>query len=121
MLPAHGRAIRDLKGRAEFLREYHRDRLKLTYDMCRVPCSVWDIATMADYFDTYVDPRKFNYLAGLEALVHVEILNMVGGMERTHIQDEVHYFKNLGEPFDSVYGRVIELVQDRGNRTLLRY
>ncbi len=121
VLPAHGQAIRDLKGRAAFLREHHRDRLKLTYDACRVPRSVWDIATMSDYFDTYVDPKKFNYLAGLETLVHVEMLNMVRGVERTHIQDEVHYFKNRGEPFDAVYGRVMELVKDRGSRALLRY
>ncbi|MFH1113819.1 MAG: MBL fold metallo-hydrolase [Pseudomonadota bacterium] len=120
-LPAHGRVVRDLKGRTEFLREYHRNRLKLTYDACRLPRSVWDIATMTDYFDTYVDPKKFNYLAGLEALVHVEILNMAGGMKRTHIRDEVHYFKNCGEPFEKVYGRVTDLVLDRGSRTLLRY
>jgi hypothetical protein len=76
---------------------------------------------MSDYFDTYVDPKKFNYLAGLETLVHVELLNMVRGVERTHIQDEIHYFKNRGEPFDAVYGRGMELVKDRGSRALLRY
>jgi glyoxylase-like metal-dependent hydrolase (beta-lactamase superfamily II) len=121
VLPAHGQAIRNLKPRLDFLRDHHRDRLKLTYEACNVPRSVWDIATMGDYFDTYVDPKKFNFLAGLETLVHVEILNMVQGVERTHIQDEVHFFKNRGEPFDEVYGRITELVKDKGSRALMRY
>lgn len=121
VLPAHGHAIRDLKPRADFLRDHHRDRLRITYEACKVPRSVWDIASMSDYFDTYVDPKKFNFLAGLETLVHVEMLHMVKGVERTHIQDEVHFFKNRGEPFDEVYGRITELVKDKGNRTLMRY
>lgn len=121
VLPAHGQAIRDLPSRVEFLQEHHRERLRVTYEACSMPRSVWDIASMSDYFDTYVDPTKFNFLAGLETLVHVEMLNMVRGVERTHIQDEVHYFQNRGESFDRVYGRMMELVKDKGSRALMRY
>lgn len=120
VLPAHGRAIRSLKARTAFLLEHHRHRLELTYNACRIPRCVWDVATMPDYFDTYVDSRKFNFLAGLEALVHLEMLNMAGGLHRTHIKDEVHYFQNSGEPFDRVYERVAALVEDKGSRALMR-
>jgi len=121
VLPAHGRAIRNLKARTTFLRDHHRRRLEVTYEACRFPRCVWDLATMPDYFDTYVDPTKFNYLAGLETLVHMEILNMVGGLHRTHIKDEVHYFQNCGEPFEHVYERITALVADKGSRALMRY
>lgn len=121
VLPAHGQAVRDLKTRVMFLKAHHRRRLELTYDACRIPRSVWDIASMPDYFDTYVDPGKFNFLAGLEALVHMEVLNMVGGLRRTHIRDAVHYFQNDGLPFEEIYGRITELVKSQGSRTLMRY
>lgn len=121
VLPAHGQEFRDLRGRIAFLKEHHRNRLKLTYQACSLPKCVWDIATMKDYFETYVAPEKFNFLAGLEALVHVEILSMVEGVKRVEIRGEVHYFQNSGEPFDLVYDRVTELVKDTNVRTLLRY
>ncbi len=120
-LPAHGHWIRDLKARVAFLKDHHRNRLKLTYDACHDPRSVWDIASMGGYFDTYVDPKLFNYLAGTEALVHMELLNMVGGLRRTHIKNQVHYFENSREPFDQVYGRIMELVQENGARPIMRY
>lgn len=121
VLPAHGRAIRNLKARCKFLRDHHRRRLELTYEACKFPRCVWDLATMPDYFDTYVDPTQFNFLAGLETLLHMEILNMVGGLHRTHIKDEIHYFQNCGEPFEHVYERVTALVADKGSRALMRY
>jgi len=121
VLPAHGRQIRDLKGRVKFLSAHHRNRLQHTYEACSVPRCVWDVATMENYFDTYVDPTKFNFLAGMQALVHLELLVMVDAMRRTEIRDEVHYFQNTGEPFDEVYGRVVELVLDKGSRAMMRY
>jgi glyoxylase-like metal-dependent hydrolase (beta-lactamase superfamily II) len=121
VLPAHGRAIRNLKSRTTFLRDHHRRRLEVTYEACKFPRCVWDLATMPDYFDTYVNPTEFNFLAGLETLVHMEVLTMVGGLHRTHIKDEVHYFQNCGEPFEHVYERVTALVADKRNRALMRY
>ena len=121
VLPAHGKAIRDLEARADFLSRHHYRRLKVTYEACSLPRSVWDIATMKQYFDTYVDPDKFNFLAGTEALVHVELLNMVGGVQRSHIQDQVHYFQNSGEAFDAVYGRITEVISDKRTTTIMRY
>ena len=76
---------------------------------------------MPDYFDTFVDPNQFNFLAGLEALVHLEVLIMVGGLIRTHIRDEVHYFQNCGLPFEEIYGRIMELVADKRKRALMRF
>lgn len=121
VLPAHGQEFRNLRARIEFLKEHHRSRLRFTYEACRIPRCVWDIATMEGYFDTFVAPEKFNFLAGLEALVHVEILFMVGGLHREEIRGEVHYFRHSGEPFDEVYGRVTELVKNAHARSLLRY
>lgn len=121
VLPAHGEPIQDLKGRVDFLRHHHYHRLKATYEACTKPTSVWEIATMNGYFDTYVDPGKFNLMAGTEALVHVEILNMVDGLHRSYIRDQVHYFQNSGEPFDDVYSRIKELVTDKKIKTIMRY
>jgi glyoxylase-like metal-dependent hydrolase (beta-lactamase superfamily II) len=121
VLPSHGKVIRDLKGRIATLQKHHRRRLQLTYEACEKPRSVWNIATIRSYFDIYVDPAKFNPLAGREALAHIEILMMVGGLHRSHFQDGIHYFRNSGEPFEAVYQRVLELVQDRRISTLLRH
>ena len=121
VLPAHGKAIRDLKGRADFLKEHHKRRLKFTFDACRKPRSVWEVASMPNYFQTYVDRKEFNYLAGTEALVHMEILTMVGALHRTHIKDRVHYFRNSGEPFEEVYQRVLALVLDAALSPIMRY
>ena len=121
VLPAHGRIVQNLKNRVAFLKEHHRNRLELTYEACRMPRCVWDIASMPDYFNTYVDPNKFNFLAGLEALVHIEVLNMVEGVRRSNIRDEVHYFQSSEEPFEEIYGRIMELVADKRNRPIMRY
>jgi glyoxylase-like metal-dependent hydrolase (beta-lactamase superfamily II) len=121
VLPAHGEPIQDLKARVDFLRRHHYHRLKETYEACSEPRSVWEIATMNGYFDTYVDPDKFNFMAGTEALVHVEVLNMVGGLSRSYIRDQVHYFQNSGESFDEVYNRITELVTDKKISTIMRY
>ena len=121
VLPAHGRAIRNLNNRVAFLKAHHENRLRVTYQACHVPRCVWDIASMPDYFDTFVDPNQFNFLAGLEALVHLEVLIMVGGLIRTHIRDEVHYFQNCGLPFEEIYGRIMELVADKRKRALMRF
>jgi glyoxylase-like metal-dependent hydrolase (beta-lactamase superfamily II) len=121
VLPAHGEEIRDLKARVLCLKEHHRNRLKRTFEACENPRSVWDIATMENYFDTFVHPKKVNFLAGLEALVHVELLNMVGGMIRTDIRGRVHYFRNSGEPFEDVYSRVTDMVTNKKAVALMRY
>ncbi len=121
VLPAHGDLIWDLQARVAFLKKHHEIRLRATYESCRSPKSIWDIASMPDYFDTYVDPGKFNFLAGLEAMVHVELLTMVGGLKRTHRDHGVHYFRASGEPFDEIYDRVKDLVANGNNRSLLRY
>jgi glyoxylase-like metal-dependent hydrolase (beta-lactamase superfamily II) len=121
VLPAHGKAIRNLKARVAFLQEHHRRRLRLTYEACQKPRSVWEVATIRRYFKIYVDPGEFNPLAGTEALVHLEILKMVDGLYRSHIQEGVHYFQNSGEPFDDVYGRVMDFVEDRKVSAVMRY
>lgn len=120
VLPAHGQECWNLKERVAFLKEHHRNRLRFTYEACEFPRCVWDIATITGYFDTYVDPEKFNFLAGLEALVHVEILFMVGGLRRVDVRGEVHFFQNSGESFDAVYERVTALVADSKAKPLLR-
>jgi hypothetical protein len=121
VLPAHGKAISDLQARVKFIQEHHRKRLRLTYERCADSRSVWEIATSDQYFDIYVDPTKYNPLAGMEALVHMEILNMVHALRRTDIRNGVHYFKNSGESFDQVYERVMELVEDRTTNPIMRY
>ena len=121
VLPAHGDEIRDVRERTDFLTHHHKMRLKLTYESCAEPRCVWDIATMEGYFDTYVDPSKFNMLAGTEALVHMELLSMVDGLRRTHISDQVHYFQHAGEPFEQVYGRIADMVMTNKTGTIMRY
>jgi glyoxylase-like metal-dependent hydrolase (beta-lactamase superfamily II) len=121
VLPAHGEEIRDLRSRTTFLADHHKNRLKLTYESCLESRCVWDIATMDGYFDTFVDPTRFNMLAGTEALVHMELLRMADGLHRTHIQDEVHYFQQSGEPFEDVYDRIKELVGNNGTGAIMRY
>ena len=112
-LPAHGHEIIDVKARVAFLQEHHRRRLGHTYQICRQPASIWDVASTDGYFDVKVDPGEFNFLAGAEALVHVGLLGMVGGVRRFEIRDGVHYFEAGDEPFEAVYGRVMDLVRDR--------
>ena len=121
VLPAHGGVIADLKERVAFLRQHHKNRLKLTYEICSEPRSVWDVATTKGYFETYVNPAKFNYLAGTEALVHMELLRMVDGLERCRIVDGVHYFKKSEYGFEEIYGRITEIVSDAENKTIMRY
>jgi glyoxylase-like metal-dependent hydrolase (beta-lactamase superfamily II) len=121
VLPAHGDMILDLSERASFLKKHHEMRLKTTYELCQNPKSVWDIAAQPDYFDTYVDPTRFNFLAGLEAMVHVELLHMVGALQRTSIRGPVHYFVAGREPFQEVWARITHLVSDREKRSFIRY
>lgn len=120
VLPAHGQAIYNFRSRIAYLKQHHRERIKMTYEGFRDVRCVWDVATLDGYYDTYVDPRKFNFLAGLEALVHTEILYMAEGLRRTEIKGDVQYFKSSGEPFDEVYGRILEIVADKKSRALMR-
>jgi glyoxylase-like metal-dependent hydrolase (beta-lactamase superfamily II) len=120
VLPAHGKAILKLHERIEFLEKHHERRLRVTYDTCRRPHSIWDIATLHDYFDVHVDPAKFNPLAGQEAYVHVELLQMAGGLRRSHISNGVHYFQNSGEKFEDVYARVLAIIDDEDSTVLMR-
>ncbi len=119
-LPAHGRAISKLSRRLDVLEKHHEHRLRLAYDACEKPRSVWDIATMRGYFDVLVDPAKFNPLAGQEAFVHLEMLQLVGGLRRSHIDGFVHYFVNSGEKFSDVYARVQEFINDENTTALAR-
>ncbi|MBI5252119.1 MAG: MBL fold metallo-hydrolase [Desulfomonile tiedjei] len=121
VLPAHGRKIVDLKARVGALSEHHRNRLRLTYEICSESRSVWDVATTKGYFDTYVNPAKFNFLAGMEALVHMELLSMVDGLERCHTRDGVHYFISCAKDFDEIYGRIRDLVTDNKYSAIMRY
>ncbi len=76
---------------------------------------------MDGYFDAYLNPLKFNPLAGTEVLVHIEILKMVEAVCRVDIRNGVHYFQNSGEPFQEVYGRVLELVRMTPTEAIMRY
>jgi len=117
-LPAHGKNIRDFYGRIDFLKRHHRNRLELSYKVCREPKSPWQIASMPRYFDIFVDPNKFNPMAGNEAFTHLRLLEMVQGIYRSGIDGVVHYFRNTGEDFDQVYGRIMEIVKDRRSTVL---
>jgi glyoxylase-like metal-dependent hydrolase (beta-lactamase superfamily II) len=117
-LPGHGDNIKNLTARARFLKKHHRHRLHLTYKACGTPKSPWDIASMPNYFDTFVDPEKFNPLAGNEAFIHMRLLEMANGLYRKTITGNVHYFQNTGENFDRVYSRVIEIIDDRRSTVL---
>jgi len=119
-LPAHGKAIRRLPERLEAIEQHHERRLRLTYEACRRPRSIWQIATMTGYFDVLVEPTQFNPLAGQEAWVHAELLYLVGGLRRTHIREGVHYFENSGEAFAAIYERVRELIDDEQSTLLTR-
>lgn len=119
VLPAHGKIIRDLRVRVTFLKEHHRRRLKLTYDACKKPRCVWDIATMRGYFDIHVDTASFNPIASMEVLAHIDILKMTEGLFRFHMEEGICYYQNSGEPFDDVYDRVMRLVRDRSEVVLL--
>jgi glyoxylase-like metal-dependent hydrolase (beta-lactamase superfamily II) len=81
-LPGHGDNIRNLTGRVRFLKKHHHHRLHLTYKACNTPKCPWDIASMPQYFDTFVDPEKFNPLAGNEAFIHMRLLEMANGLFR---------------------------------------
>jgi glyoxylase-like metal-dependent hydrolase (beta-lactamase superfamily II) len=120
VLPAHGKAISKLCQRLDFLEQHHERRLRLTYEACKRPRSIWQIATMRRYFDVFVDPAKFNPLAGQEAFVHVELLQMAGGLHRSHVEGFVHYFRNSGEKFEDVYERVRNVIADENTTMLIR-
>ncbi|MBW1996603.1 MAG: MBL fold metallo-hydrolase [Deltaproteobacteria bacterium] len=121
VLPAHGKAIKDLRSRVLSLQKHHHRRLKLTYEACHTPRTLWEIATMPRYFNMRLDPDKFNPLASTETLAHMELLLMAGGIFRSHIRHGVHYFQNSGEPFREVYERVLELVKEERVHPILRY
>ncbi|MBI5115807.1 MBL fold metallo-hydrolase [Candidatus Poribacteria bacterium] len=120
VLPAHGKAISRLRERLDFLEKHHEHRLRLTYEACKNPHSIWQIATMPRYFDVVVDPAKFNPLAGQEAFVHVELLQLAGALHRSHVDGGVHYFLNSGEKFEDVYERVQNIVDEEDTTILLR-
>ncbi len=120
VLPAHGKAMSKLSQRLEFLEKHHEHRLRLTYESCKRPRSIWQIATMRRYFDVFVDPAKFNPLAGQEAFVHVELLQLAGGLHRSHVDGIVHYFRNSGERFEDVYDRVRSIIDDENITMLMR-
>jgi len=117
-LPAHGRNIRDLYGRIPFLKKHHRSRLEFTYSACQVAKNPWEIASMPQYFDVFVDPDKFNPMAGNEAFIHIKLLEMANGLYRAYTDGAVHYFKNSGERFDDVYERVLKIIDDRTSTVL---
>ncbi len=119
-LPAHGRAIPKLFQRLDYLERHHKHRLKITYEACKRPRSIWEVATTRGYFDVFVDPKKFNPLAGQEAFVHFEMLEFVGGLRRSHTDGYVHYFENSGEKFEDVYARVQDFIDDENTTTLTR-
>ena len=102
-LPGHGEFIPDVGARVRSIEGHHKSRLLATYKAFDSPKSVWDIATMPGYFDAYVAPEKFNLLAALEALVHIELLNMANGLKRTDTGNPTQRFRADGEPFDAVY------------------
>jgi len=120
VLPAHGKAMANLRKRLDFLEKHHKHRLRLTYKACRRPQSIWQIATMRNYFNVTVDPARFNPLAGTEAHLHVELLELAGGLHLSHMDGPVHYFQNSGEKFEDVYERVQNLLDDENTTTLMR-
>lgn len=119
VLPAHGEVIEKLQERLAFLEMHHKLRLQLTYEACKEPRSIWQIATMPNYFDVLVDPAKFNPLAGHEALIHVELLQLASGLHTSRVDGPVHYFQNSGEAFADVYSRILNIIDDE-NTTILQ-
>lgn len=120
VLPAHGKAFRNLDKRLRQLWKHHRRRLKKCYRACKKPNSVWDIATTGGLFDVPVDPKTFNLLAAMETLAHLELLMMVGGVCRSHIGNGIHYYQNTGQSFDSVYANIVGYVRDGTNPVSMR-
>ena len=120
VLPAHGKAMSNLNKRLDFLERHHEHRLRLTYNACSRPQSIWQIATMRRYFNVQVDPAKFNPLAGTEAHLHVELLQLVGGLHLSHTDGPVHYFQNSGEKFNDVYERIQTFLDDENTTVLMR-
>ena len=117
VLPAHGETIEDFHGRVSFLKEHHKKRLRLTYDFCNSPGTIWEIANIPGYFDIPLNPKVFNPMAGREALIHVELLEKAGGLTRSHYEGPVCYFRNKGRPFEEVYEQAMEIVEKgRANR-----
>ena len=119
-LPAHGDPIADLQARVAFLQKHHENRLRVTYQACQKPTSVWQIATRPRYFDIHVDPTRFNPLAAQEAFVHLELLQMASAVRTDRVQDGVHYLVGSGESFPAVYRRVREIVDDEEGTALRR-
>jgi glyoxylase-like metal-dependent hydrolase (beta-lactamase superfamily II) len=119
VLPGHGNSLRNLKRRIIFLQRHHHHRLYLTYQACRRPRSIWEIATLPHYFDTPVNPHEFNPLAATEAMVHVKLLREAKGVHLSHIEKGVGYFQSSGEKFDRVYERVEEIVRKGANFSIL--
>lgn len=117
-LPAHGKNIRDHYRRVNSLQNHHRNRLEFTYNSCNEPKSPWEIASMPRYFDVFVDPNKFNPMAGNEAFIHMRLLEMAKGLYRSKGDGNVHYFQNTKESFDDVYQRVLKIINDRGTTAL---
>ena len=118
-LPAHGKNIKEYYKRIDFIKKHHRHRLEMTYNACARPKSPWEIASMPKYFDVYVDPDKFNPLAGNEAYVHIKLLEMAKGLFRAKIKGDAHLFQNTGEKFDDVYSRILDIVDDKRLTALL--
>ena len=120
VLPAHGKAITKLQERLAFLERHHKHRLQLTYEACKEPRNIWQIATMPNYFDVPVDHVKFNPLAGHEAMIHVELLQLAGGLRTSRVDGMVHHFQNSGEAFADVYKRIRNIIADENTTLLLR-
>lgn len=108
-LPAHGGMIRDLKGRAGFLLEHHRRRLRKTLEACAKPVTAWQVATVRGYYDVVVDPNEFNFLAGREAYAHLDLLRMVNLVELIDIRNGCHIFRAKTEDFESGWERIKDL------------
>ncbi|MDO8724339.1 MAG: MBL fold metallo-hydrolase [Syntrophales bacterium] len=119
-LPAHGKTIAKPRERVAFLEMHHKLRLQTTYAACKNPRTIWQIATMPKYFGVYVDPEKFNPLAAHEAMIHVELLQLAGGLRTSRVEGMVHYFQNSGETFADVYNRVRKIIDDENTTILLR-
>ncbi len=112
-LPGHGEPFYDLLGRTEFLKKHHRDRLDHTYRLSREPKTVWEIASEPGYFDVAIDPENYNPMAGHEAYIHIKLLEIVRGVSQVKIDKGVYFYQNSGEPFDQVYSRICQLIDDR--------